>query len=49
MNKVYSDAVDFVSNLIGVDPIEMMEALLEQMKYAVDGDGGNDKPTLTLV
>ena len=25
MNKVYSDAVDFVSNLIGVDPIEMME------------------------
>ena len=25
MNKVYSDAVDFVSNLIGVDPVEMME------------------------
>ena len=25
MNKVYSDAVDFVSNLIGVAPIEMME------------------------
>ena len=25
MNKVYGDAVDFVSNLIGVDPIEMME------------------------
>ena len=25
MNKVYSDAVDFVSNLVGVDPIEMMK------------------------
>ncbi len=43
--------LDCASNLAsdGFDPIEMMEALLEQMKYAVDGDDGNDKPTLTLV
>ena len=26
MNRVYSDAVDFVSNLIGVDPVEMMKS-----------------------
>ena len=25
MNKVYGDAVDFVSNLVGVDPIDMMK------------------------